>query len=151
MTPLAPWRTPDAADVRRPRAEAETERLRDEAASDAAPGHCRLRVNPGASTVTLVAGEAGGGSWPYAAWCTAVRGRDCPQTRDWGHWIRRRTSPWAQGFVRPSKRETADRVAILSDDRGEAPLLEPRGAPGVDFGTVPDADRATAAGTGDVT
>ncbi|MFC5635997.1 hypothetical protein [Streptomyces bullii] len=36
---------------------------------------------------------------------------------------------------RPSKREPADRVAILFDDRGEAPVLEPTGAPCVDFGT----------------
>lgn len=47
----------------------------------------------------------------------------------------RRTGPWAQGFVWPSKREPADRVAILFDDRGGPPVLEPTGAPGVDFGT----------------
>jgi hypothetical protein len=64
-----------------------------------------------------------------------AEGADHPQTGDWGHWIRRQTGPWAQGFVRPSKREPADRVAILFDDRGEAPLREPTGAGPLDFGT----------------
>lgn len=69
------------------------------------------------------------------AWLVHTEGADYPQTRDWGHWIRRQTKTWAQGFVWPSKREPADRVAVLFDDRGEAPLLEPTGAAPVDFGT----------------
>jgi hypothetical protein len=69
------------------------------------------------------------------SWLVHTEGADYPQTRDWGHWIRRQTKPWARGFVWPSKREPADRVAVLFDDRGEAPLLEPAGSDPVDFGT----------------
>ncbi|MGW6740032.1 RES family NAD+ phosphorylase [Streptomyces sp. NPDC055025] len=68
-------------------------------------------------------------------WLVHTEGADYPQTRDWGHWIRRRTEPWAQGFVWPSKREPADRVAVLFQDRcGTAPL-ESAGPGPVDFGT----------------
>jgi hypothetical protein len=69
------------------------------------------------------------------SWLVHTEGADYPQTRDWGHWIRRQTKPWAQGFVWPSKREPADRVAILFDDRGDAPVLEATGADPIDFGT----------------
>ncbi|MDT0393227.1 MULTISPECIES: RES family NAD+ phosphorylase [Streptomyces] len=68
-------------------------------------------------------------------WLVHAEGADYPQTRDWGHWIRTHTKSWAQGFVWPSKRDPADRVAVLFDDRGRAPALEPAGAPPVDFGT----------------
>ncbi|GHF48847.1 hypothetical protein GCM10010218_32920 [Streptomyces mashuensis] len=68
-------------------------------------------------------------------WLVQAETPDYPQTRDWGHWIRHRTAPWAQGFVWPSKREPADRVAILFEDRCPVPPLEPAGAPPVDFGT----------------
>ncbi|MFF7144814.1 RES family NAD+ phosphorylase [Streptomyces nodosus] len=68
-------------------------------------------------------------------WLIHTEGADYPQTRDWGHWIRSQTKSWAQGFVWPSKRDPADQVAVFFDDRGEAPLLEPAGAPPVDFGT----------------
>lgn len=69
------------------------------------------------------------------SWLVHAEGADYPQTRDWGHWIRRRTAPWAQGFVWPSKREPADRVAVLFEDRCATPPLEPTGAPRIDFGT----------------
>ncbi|MFK4189196.1 RES family NAD+ phosphorylase [Streptomyces sparsogenes] len=68
-------------------------------------------------------------------WLVQAEGADYPQTRDWGHWIRRQTKAWAQGFVWPSKREPADRVAILFDDRGESAVLEPTGVASIDFGT----------------
>ncbi|KUO15715.1 RES family NAD+ phosphorylase [Streptomyces dysideae] len=69
------------------------------------------------------------------SWLVRTEGADRPRTRDWGHWIRRQTKPWAQGFVWPSKHEPADRMAILFDDRGDPPPLEPTGADPVDFGT----------------
>ncbi|MFJ9637217.1 RES family NAD+ phosphorylase [Streptomyces sp. NPDC101178] len=69
-------------------------------------------------------------------WLVQTEGEDYPQTRDWGHWIRARTKPWAQGLVWPSKREPAERVAVLFDDRGHGPALEPTGAPPIDFGTA---------------
>ncbi|MFD7555656.1 RES family NAD+ phosphorylase [Streptomyces sp. NPDC059835] len=68
-------------------------------------------------------------------WLVHTEGADYPQTRDWGHWIRRTAAPWAQGFVWPSKREPADRVAVLFEDRCGEPPLEPTGAPRIDFGT----------------
>ncbi|ANW22425.1 RES family NAD+ phosphorylase [Streptomyces clavuligerus] len=69
-------------------------------------------------------------------WLIHAEGRDYPQTRDWGHWIRRRTAPWARGFVWPSKRDPADRVAVLFDDRGGGTgALEAAGSASVDFGT----------------
>ncbi|WP_405388510.1 RES family NAD+ phosphorylase [Streptomyces sp. NBC_01102] len=69
------------------------------------------------------------------SWLVHTEGADYPQTRDWGHWIRRETAPWAQGFVWPSKREPADRVAVLFQDRCGEPALEATGAPRIDFGT----------------
>ncbi|MFE7133752.1 RES family NAD+ phosphorylase [Streptomyces sp. NPDC057638] len=68
-------------------------------------------------------------------WLVHAEGMDYPQTRDWGHWIRRSTQGWAQGFVWPSKREPADRVAVLFDDRGGPGALEAAGPASVDFGT----------------
>ncbi|MFF9864263.1 RES family NAD+ phosphorylase [Streptomyces sp. NPDC013953] len=73
-------------------------------------------------------------------WLVHAESADYPQTRDWGHWIRQRTKPWSQGFVWPSKREPADRVAVLFEDRCPVPPLEPAGAPPVDFGT-PEGER----------
>ncbi|MBD0424523.1 RES family NAD+ phosphorylase [Streptomyces sp. TRM S81-3] len=69
------------------------------------------------------------------SWLIHADSREYPQTRDWGHWIRERTGPWAQGFVWPSKREPADRVAVLFEDRCPVPPLEPAGPPPVTFGT----------------
>ncbi|MEU5524076.1 RES family NAD+ phosphorylase [Streptomyces sp. NPDC047860] len=70
------------------------------------------------------------------SWLVHAEGAEYPQTRDWGHWIREQTKPWAQGFVWPSKREPADRVAIVFEDRcPDAPLM-PTGAAAVDFGTA---------------
>ncbi|MET9920214.1 RES family NAD+ phosphorylase [Streptomyces sp. NPDC059605] len=69
------------------------------------------------------------------SWLVHAEGADYPQTRDWGHWIRRRTAPWAQGFVWPSKRELTGRVAVLFQDRCGEPPLEPTGDARIDFGT----------------
>jgi hypothetical protein len=93
-----------------------------------------LRLTADVEVVSLMSG-ADLAAVAQDSWLVHTEGADYPQTRDWGHWIRRQTKPWAQGFVWPSKREPADRVAILFDDRGRAPLLEPAGADPVDFGT----------------
>jgi RES domain len=50
-------------------------------------------------------------------WLTQAEAAEYPFTRHWGHWIRTHSSPWAQGFVWPSKREPADRAMVLFGDR----------------------------------
>ncbi|MET8699644.1 RES family NAD+ phosphorylase [Kitasatospora sp. NPDC058032] len=92
-----------------------------------------LRLRESVQAVSLMSGTelaaVGQDSWLIHA-----EGLEYPQTRDWGHWIRERTKTWSQGFVWPSKREPADRVVVLFEDRcGDAPL-EPTGHT-VDFGT----------------
>ncbi|WP_308340985.1 RES family NAD+ phosphorylase [Streptomyces sp. JJ36] len=98
-----------------------------------------LRLAAPTEVVSLMSGAdlaaVGQDSWLVHAECP-----EYPQTRDWGHWIRDRAAPWAQGFVWPSKREPADRVSVLFDDRCPAPPLEPTGAAPVDFGT-PEGER----------
>ncbi|MCQ6556302.1 RES family NAD+ phosphorylase [Streptomyces sp. C10-9-1] len=74
------------------------------------------------------------------SWLIHAEHPEYPQTRDWARWLRERTRPWAQGFVWPSKREPADRVAVLFEDRCPAKLLEADAAPPVDFGT-PEGER----------
>ncbi|MET9604687.1 RES family NAD+ phosphorylase [Streptomyces sp. NPDC006512] len=94
-----------------------------------------LRLTADVDVVPLVSG-ADLASVAQDPWLVHAEAADYPQTRDWGHWIRRRSAPWAQGFVWPSKREPADRVAVLFEDRcGTAPPLEEVAAGRVDFGT----------------
>ncbi|MFI9239193.1 RES family NAD+ phosphorylase [Streptomyces sp. NPDC053079] len=69
------------------------------------------------------------------SWLVQAEPHDYPFTRTWGHWIRRHTDPWAQGFVWPSKREPADRVTVLFGDRCPPDVVEESGAPPVDFST----------------
>ncbi|MFD8012221.1 RES family NAD+ phosphorylase [Streptomyces sp. NPDC058955] len=94
-----------------------------------------LRLATDVEVVSLMSGAdlAAVGQDP---WLVHAEAAEYPQTRDWGHWIRRRTAPWAQGFVWPSKREPADRVAVLFEDRfGPASPLEPGDRAPVDFDT----------------
>lgn len=73
------------------------------------------------------------------AWLVQAEAHEYAFTRAWGHWIRRHTDPWAQGFVWPSKREPADRVAVLFGDRCPPGAVEETGTPAVDFST-PDGE-----------
>ncbi|MEW2551219.1 RES family NAD+ phosphorylase [Streptomyces zhihengii] len=94
-----------------------------------------LRLAADVEVVSLMAG-AELAAVAQDSWLVHAEGAEYPQTRDWGHWIRRGTAPWARGFVWPSKREPSDRVAVLFEDRfGGAPALEPAGPDRVDFGT----------------
>jgi hypothetical protein len=93
-----------------------------------------LRLTADVEVVSLMSG-ADLAAVAQDSWLVHTEGADYPQTRDWGHWIRRRTAPWAQGFVWPSKREPADRVAVLFEDRCGEPPLEPTDAARIDFGT----------------
>lgn len=94
-----------------------------------------LRLTVDLEMVSLMSGAdlaaVGQDSWLVHTECS-----EYPQTRDWGHWIREQTKPWAQGFVWPSKREPADRVAILFEDRCDTAPLEPTGVAPVDFDTA---------------
>ncbi|MEU1190867.1 RES family NAD+ phosphorylase [Streptomyces sp. NPDC005859] len=63
------------------------------------------------------------------AWLVQTEAAEYPFTRHWGHWIRTHTAPWAQGFLWPSKREPAERVAVLFADRLPAAALADHGLP----------------------
>ncbi|KIF77193.1 hypothetical protein QR77_31675 [Streptomyces sp. 150FB] len=69
------------------------------------------------------------------AWLTQTEAADYPFTRHWGHWIREQTTPWAQGFLWPSKREPADQVVVLFGDRCPPGVLGELGPSPVDFET----------------
>ncbi|MDT0309250.1 RES family NAD+ phosphorylase [Streptomyces sp. DSM 44917] len=69
------------------------------------------------------------------AWLVQAEAADYPYTRDWGHWIRARTGPAAQGFLWPSKREPADRALVLFSDRCPADALRDAGVPPLDLDT----------------
>ncbi|MFD0429569.1 RES domain-containing protein [Streptomyces zhihengii] len=86
-----------------------------------------LRLAADVEVVSLMAG-AELAAVAQDSWLVHAEGAEYPQTRDWGHWIRRGTAPWAQGFVWPSKREPSDRVAVLFEDRfGVPPRWSRRG------------------------
>jgi hypothetical protein len=70
------------------------------------------------------------------SWLVQAEAAEYPFTRHWGHWIRERTEPWAQGFLWPSKREPADRVMVLFADRCPPGPLADTGSPPVDFDTA---------------
>lgn len=69
------------------------------------------------------------------SWLVQAEARDYPYTRDWAHWIRRHSDPWAQGFLWSSKREPGERALVLFADRCPATLLDPTGEDPVDFAT----------------
>jgi hypothetical protein len=50
------------------------------------------------------------------AWLVTAAGHDYPQTRDWGHWLRRQAK-WAQGFIWDSLRDRGGMAVILFGDR----------------------------------
>ncbi|MEV8017835.1 RES family NAD+ phosphorylase [Streptomyces sp. NPDC086554] len=70
------------------------------------------------------------------SWLVQTEAIDYAYTRDWAHWIRRHTDPWAQGFVWSSKREPGDRTVLLFGDRCPRGAVEPVDESGVDFGTA---------------
>lgn len=72
-------------------------------------------------------------------WLVQTEARDYAYTRDWAHWIRRHTEPWAQGFVWASKREPGDRTVVLFGDRCPPGALETVPGHTVDF-TTPDGE-----------
>ncbi|MGW1713067.1 RES family NAD+ phosphorylase [Streptomyces sp. NPDC002156] len=69
-------------------------------------------------------------------WLVHTESHEYPYTRDWAHWIRRHTEPWAQGLVWSSKREPADRTVVLFDDRCPEGALGVEEGDAMDFGTA---------------
>ncbi|MFF5443916.1 RES family NAD+ phosphorylase [Streptomyces sp. NPDC012888] len=70
------------------------------------------------------------------SWLVQAEARDYPYTRDWAHWIRGHTGPWAKGFLWASKRDPGERALVLFADRCPPGLLTAATAEdGVDFGT----------------
>ncbi|MFF4098836.1 RES family NAD+ phosphorylase [Streptomyces sp. NPDC001903] len=93
-----------------------------------------LRLTESLDVVALVTGQ------DLAAvhqdgWLVQAEARDYPYTRDWAHWIRRHTDPWAQGFLWSSKREPGERALVLFADRCPPTALAPTGEDPVDFTT----------------
>ncbi|MET7602414.1 RES family NAD+ phosphorylase [Streptomyces avermitilis] len=69
------------------------------------------------------------------SWLVQTEAADYAYTRDWAHWIREHTDPWAQGFVWSSKREPGDRAVVLFGDRCPPGALAAVDGHTVDFGT----------------
>ncbi|MFE6163682.1 RES family NAD+ phosphorylase [Streptomyces sp. NPDC056486] len=70
------------------------------------------------------------------SWLVQTEAIDYAYTRDWAHWIRGHTDPWAQGFVWSSKREPGDRTVLLFGDRCPKGAVEAVEGDAVDFGTT---------------
>ncbi|WP_326611058.1 RES family NAD+ phosphorylase [Streptomyces scopuliridis] len=102
-----------------------------------------LRLTADVDVVSLVSG-ADLASVAQDAWLVQSEPGEYAYTRHWGHWIRGRTAPWAQGFVWPSKREPAAHAVILFQDRcldrGLTEIVEETDEPPVDFAT-PEGER----------
>ncbi|MFG2317992.1 MULTISPECIES: RES family NAD+ phosphorylase [Streptomyces] len=73
-------------------------------------------------------------------WLVHTEAQEYPYTRDWAHWIRRHTEPWAQGLVWSSKREPADRTVVLFGDRCRPGTLRCEEEGAVDFDTAEGRD-----------
>ncbi|MEU4116068.1 RES family NAD+ phosphorylase [Kitasatospora sp. NPDC028055] len=94
-----------------------------------------LRLAAELDVVSLVTGRELA-SVAQDSWLVQAEAAEYPFTRDWGHWIREHTDPWAQGFLWPSKREPGDRVVVLFGDRCVPDVVEETGVPPVDFDTA---------------
>ncbi|MGD3109059.1 RES family NAD+ phosphorylase [Streptomyces sp. YGL11-2] len=70
------------------------------------------------------------------SWLVHAEAHEYPYTRDWAHWIRHHTEPWAQGLVWSSKREPGDRTVVLFGDRSPVGALRADEADAVDFDTT---------------
>ncbi|WP_308120321.1 RES family NAD+ phosphorylase [Streptomyces bambusae] len=98
----------------------------------------RLSVVRTATDVDLVALVSGQdlAAVQQDSWLVQAEARDYPYTRDWGHWIRSRTGPWAKGFLWASKREPAERALVLFADRCPPGLLTEDPEESVDFSSA---------------
>ncbi|MFG2413018.1 RES family NAD+ phosphorylase [Streptomyces goshikiensis] len=94
-----------------------------------------LRLTASADVVSLVTGQDLA-AVHQDSWLVQAEARDYPYTRDWAHWIRRHTDPWAQGFLWSSKREPGERALVLFADRCPPGLLAETADEPVDFATA---------------
>lgn len=69
-------------------------------------------------------------------WLVHTEASEYAYTRDWAHWIRGHTGPWAQGLVWASKREPGERAVVLFGDRCPPGVFEVVEEGVVDFGTA---------------
>ncbi|MFI1587647.1 RES family NAD+ phosphorylase [Streptomyces halstedii] len=93
-----------------------------------------LRLTTGVTLVSLTtAGDLA--AVHQDSWLVQTEAHEYPYTRDWAHWIRHHTGPWAQGLVWSSKREPGDRTVVLFGDRCPPGALEAAADDPVDFGT----------------
>ncbi|MGX1711401.1 RES family NAD+ phosphorylase [Streptomyces albidoflavus] len=93
--------------------------LRDRAVS-------RLRTTADLSLVPLTSAKELG-AVHQDTWLVHAEAPDYPYTRDWAHWIRRHSGPWAQGLLWPSKRDPAEECVVLFHDRCPEGLLAMEG------------------------
>ncbi|WP_329401476.1 RES family NAD+ phosphorylase [Streptomyces melanogenes] len=93
-----------------------------------------LRLTTGLDVVSLVTGHELA-AVHQDSWLVQAESRDYPYTRDWAHWIRRHTEPWAQGFLWASKREPGDRAVVLFGDRCPSDALAATADDPVEFTT----------------
>ncbi|MCX5380693.1 RES family NAD+ phosphorylase [Streptomyces sp. NBC_00091] len=94
-----------------------------------------LRLTASVDVVALVTGQDLA-AVHQDSWLVQAEARDYPYTRDWAHWIRGHTDPWAQGFLWASKREPGARALVLFADRCPPGVLAPTGEDPVDFATA---------------
>lgn len=69
------------------------------------------------------------------SWLVHTEASEYAYTRDWAHWIRGHTGPWAKGLVWASKRDPGDRAVVLFGDRCPPGTVEVVEDGVVDFGT----------------
>ncbi|MFJ9077402.1 RES family NAD+ phosphorylase [Streptomyces sp. NPDC102278] len=70
------------------------------------------------------------------SWLVQTEARDYPYTRDWAHWIRAHTDPWARGFLWSSKRDPGARALVLFGDRCPPDALVATADTPIDFATT---------------
>ncbi|QEU76512.1 RES domain-containing protein [Streptomyces nitrosporeus] len=93
-----------------------------------------LRLRTGISLVSLMtAGDLA--AVHQDTWLVHAEAQEYAYTRDWAHWIRRHTDPWAQGMVWSSKREPGDRAVVLFGDRCPPGALGPAAESTLELGT----------------
>ncbi|MEV3987805.1 RES family NAD+ phosphorylase [Streptomyces sp. NPDC049837] len=95
----------------------------------------RLRLGTDVDVVSLVSARDLA-AVHQDSWLVHTEAHEYAYTRDWAHWIRQHTDPWAQGLIWSSKREPGDRTVVLFGDRCPPGAVEAVAEGAVDFGTL---------------
>ncbi|MEI5103898.1 RES family NAD+ phosphorylase [Streptomyces sp. PmtG] len=69
-------------------------------------------------------------------WLVHTEAHDYAYTRDWAHWIRGHTGPWARGLLWSAKREPGEHAVVLFGDRCPPGAVSSVEEAAVDFGTA---------------